>query len=331
MTKIAVIGSNSFSGSHFANYVLENTDYAIIGISRSPEYNPIFLPYKKRDDYAKRFRFFQMNINHDVDKIIELFKKEDVEYVVNFAAQGMVGQSWLNPIDWFRTNVLGIVSLTNELKNHLPNLKKYVQISTPEIYGPSDNIKEDAPYNPSTPYAVSKLAGDMFIQTITKQFSFPAVFVRSTNVYGYGQQLYRIIPRSIIYMKMGKTIELHGGGEAIKSYIHIRDVCDGILKIMQKGRVGEVYHLSPEGGYSIKTIVQMICDKMGKNFEDVTKLVGERLGQDAQYIINSDKARKELGWLPKIPINQGIQECIDWVNENWDIIKKQPLEYIHKE
>ena len=159
MIKVAVIGSNSFSGSHFVNYVLENTNYDVIGISRSLEYNPIFLPYKKRSDVGRRFKFFQMNLNHDVDKIIELFKQQNVEYVVNFAAQGMVGQSWDNPAHWFCTNTLGIVNLTNELKKHLPGLKKYVQISTPEIYGASKNItEENAVANPSTPYAVSKLA-----------------------------------------------------------------------------------------------------------------------------------------------------------------------------
>lgn len=329
MTKVAVIGSNSFSGSHFINYLLEKTDYEVIGMSRSPEKHPIFLPYKDRGE--ERFQFFQRNLNHDLEDMIFTFKKENVEYVVNFAAQGMVGQSWDNPIQWFRTNTLGVVDLTNRLRHELPKLKKYVQISTPEVYGSCEKITEDSPYNPSTPYAASKAAGDMFVQTIAKQFNFPGVFTRSTNVYGPAQQLFRIIPRSIVYMKVGKTIELHGGGEAVKSYIHIRDTCDGTLKVMEFGRPGEIYHLSPSSGYSIKNIVERLCNKLGKDFNKVTKIVGERTGQDSKYVIDSSKARNEFGWSPTIDIDEGLQQCIDWVNENWEVIKTQPLEYLHKE
>lgn len=329
MAKIAVIGSNSFSAGHFIDYILENTDYEVIGISRSPEYNPIFLPYKRHGD--KRFKFYQLDLNNELDKIIELFIKENVGIVVNYAAQGMVGQSWENPLHWFKTNTLSIVAFTDRLRR-MPQIKKYVQISTPEIYGSINNLKEeDATYNPSSPYAASKAAGDMFIQTITKQFNFPAVFTRSTNVYGPGQQLYRIIPISIIKIKKGEKIKLQGGGKAVKSYMHIRDNCNGTLKVMESGEIGEVYHLSPDKGYSIESIVRMICERMNTTFENAVEIIDERSGQDKEYILNSEKARKKLNWKPEISIEKGIDECIEWVNKNWDIVKDLPLEYIHKE
>lgn len=328
MAKVLVIGSNSFSGAHFIDYVLENTDYEVIGISRSPEYNPIFLPYKR---HKNRFRFYQLDLNKDLEKILDLIKKEKIEYIVNYAAQGMVGQSWDNPLHWFKTNCLSIVALVNELRK-IDFIKKYVQISTPEIYGSINNLtEEDATYNPTSPYAASKAAGDMFIKTIARQFNFPAVFVRSTNVYGPAQQLFRIIPISIIKIKKGEKIQLQGGGKAVKSYMHIKDNCNGTLKIMEQGRIGEVYHLSPDKGYSINSIVRMICQKMGKSFEDAVEIIEERAGQDAVYVINSEKARKELEWKPNIPIEKGIEECIDWVNKNWEIVKNLPVQYIHKE
>lgn len=328
MAKVLVIGSNSFSGANFVDYVLENTDHEVIGISRSLEYNPVFLPYKR---HGIRFRFFQFDLNKDMQKILNLIESERIEYIVNYAAQGMVGQSWDNPLHWFKTNCISIVELTDNLRK-LDFIKKYVQISTPEIYGSIDNLKEkDASYNPSSPYAASKAAGDMFIKTIYNQFNFPAVFVRSTNVYGPGQQLFRIIPISIIKIKKGEKIQLQGGGKAIKSYMHIKDNCKGTLKIMEKGKPGEVYHLSPDQGYSIKSIVELICKKMGKSFEQSVDLIEERPGQDAVYILNSDKAREELDWKPTISMDQGIQECIDWVNKNWESIKDLPIQYIHKE
>src|SRR4029077_17048135 len=131
-------------------------------------------------------------------------------------------------------------------------LKRYVHISSPEVYGTCEGtVKEDAPLNPSTPYAASKASGDLFLWTLVKNFNFPLVMIRATNVYGAHQQLFKIIPRTAIYLKLGKTIELHGGGTAVKSYIHVRDVSQGELLAMEHGRKGEIYHFSPDCGVAV--------------------------------------------------------------------------------
>jgi len=328
MKKIAIIGSNSFSGSSFVNYLLQNTDYEIIGISRSPEPNSALLPYKGKEQ--ERFKFYQMDLNHHAFQIAQLIKEENISYVVNFAAQGMVGQSWDNPLNWYQTNIIGIVNLAEHLKK-ISTLEKFIQISSPEIYGSSDNLTEDnAIYNPSTPYANSKATADIHLNLIHKQFGFPVIFVRSTNVYGPYQQLYRIIPISIIKIKKQEKIQLHGGGNAIKSYLHINDACKGYLKILEQGRLGEAYHLSPNQGHSIKEIVQRVCNELQISFEQAVEIIDERPGQDAQYIINSNKARTELNWQPLIPIEQGIKETIEWINSNWETIKNLPTTYLHK-
>ncbi len=328
MDNVVVIGSNSFSGSHFIDLLLEKDDFDVIGISRSPEKNAIFLPYKKRD--TSRYHFYQMDLNRNLDEMIELFDREKPDVIVNFAAQSEVGPSWENPEQWFKTNCIGIANLTHKLKDR-KYLNRYVHISTPEVYGTCEGkVLESAPYNPSTPYAASKAAGDLFLFVLVKNFNFPLTMIRSTNVYGPHQQLFKIIPRSIIHMKMGKKIQLHGGGEEIKSFIHIRDVCEGIYRAMEKGRLGEIYHLSPKSGYSIRSTVEMIAEKMGLAFDEVTESVGERLGQDAKYIIDSTKARNELSWKPHISIDEGLDEVIEWINHDWETIIQQPLEYIHK-
>ncbi|HPY61435.1 MAG TPA: GDP-mannose 4,6-dehydratase [Methanospirillum sp.] len=327
---VCVIGSNSFSGSDFIDHVLEVTDYDIIGISRSPEKDPIFLPYKMRSDLS-RFSFYQLDLNTDMPGIKSLFSEKKPEFIVNFAAQSEVAPSWDHPEQWFMTNAVAIAKLGNYLKDQ-KWLSRYVQISTPEIYGTCEGfVDEHAPINPSTPYAASKSAGDLMLQTLVKNFNFPLITIRSTNVYGAHQQLHKIIPRSIIYLKTGKKIPLHGGGNAVKSYIHIRDISKGELLAMERGVPGEIYHLSPDEGISIKDLVSKICMLMGKDFESSVLPVGERLGQDKAYTLDSSKARDNLGWKPVISLDEGLAEVIGWVENNIERITVFPLEYAHQE
>lgn len=326
--KVVVIGSNSFSGSDFIDLLLEKRGYSVVGISRSSEKSVLFLPYKRRA--GADFKFYQMDINKDMADIKKLISILKPDYIINFAAQGEVAPSWNNPVQWFQTNALAITELVNFLKD-CKFLKTYVHISSPEVYGACiGTVKEDALLNPSTPYAASKAAGDLSLFTYVKNFKFPLVMIRSTNVYGAHQQLFKIIPRSVIYIKSGRTIELHGGGSAVKSYIHIRDISRGELAAMEFGHHGEIYHLSPDCGITVKDLVRTISNKLKVPFDKATKVVEERLGQDAAYVIDSSKARKEFGWSPSIGIEEGISGVINWISAAWDQIQKEPLEYIHK-
>ena len=329
MKKVIVIGSNSFSGSDFIDLLLEKRTYDVIGVSRSPEKSPLFLPYKKRP--LNHFRFIQIDINKNLDTLDRLLDEFQPEYIVNFAAQSEVAPSWQFPHHWFQTNAVAITQLANILKNK-KFLKRYVHISSPEVYGTCEgNVPETMPVNPSTPYAASKAAGDFSLFTFYKNFAFPLVMIRATNVYGAHQQLFKIIPRSAIYIKQGKPIELHGGGNAVKSYIHIRDVSEGELCAMEQGRPGEIYHLSPDTGVAVKDVVRLICNQLNVPFEVATKIVAERLGQDKAYTIDSSKARKEFHWKPKIPLKDGITSVINWITRDFDQILQQKLEYMHIE
>ena len=328
--KFIVIGSNSFSGACFSDYVLRNNPSAqVLGISRSSEYNNCFLPYKQSGE--DRFAFYQLDLNKDLVKIVEVIREFRPEYIVNFAAQGMVAQSWGQPGQWFQTNCLGIMGLVHELKED-NYLKRYVQISSPEVYGScSGMIKEDAPLNPSTPYAASKASGDLSLIPYFKNYNFPLVYTRATNVYGACQQLYRIIPRTILYMKMGRKIQLQGGGKAVKSYIHIQDVSDATLKIARSGTNGETYHISPKGGgISIYDLVALIITKLGEKPDNWIEIVEDRKGQDSKYIIDSSKVRNELGWVEKIDLDKGIDKVITWVETFYEELVNLPQEYIHK-
>ena len=326
--KFAIIGSNSFSGSDFIDLLLDNEENKIIGISRSPERSSMFLPYKRRQGMGVTFH--QLDLNRDMPQIIELLDSFEPEYVVNFSAQSEVGPSWEHPEQWFQTNVVALAQLTNALKSR-DYLSRYVHISSPEVYGTCEGrITESAPLNPSTPYAASKAAADLFLFTLVKNFGFPLVMVRSTNVYGAHQQLWKIIPRAFIYLKMGTLLPLHGGGLAVKSYIHIRDVSRGELAAIENGQPGTIYHLSPEGGYDVRSVVRIICELMGRDFEASTQIVAERLGQDAAYVIDSSRARDELGWHPDVSLEAGLGEVMRWIEGSWAEIQQEPLEYVHK-
>jgi dTDP-glucose 4,6-dehydratase len=329
MKKVVVIGSNSFSGSDFIDLLLQLGKYEVLGVSRSEEKGSLFLPYKQRK--TKHFKFQRIDLNRDLPLFEELVDQFKPHYIVNFAAQSEVAPSWKYPDHWFQTNAVSLTKLANLLKDKT-YLKKYVHISSPEVYGSCEGyITEKAPVNPTTPYAASKAAGDLSLFTFVKNFAFPLVMIRATNVYGAHQQLFKIIPRSVIYMKQGKKIPLHGGGLAVKSYIHVRDVSQGELLAMEQGRAGEIYHLSPDQGVAVRDVVSTIATRLKIPFTHAVDSVEERLGQDKAYTIDSSKARSEWGWRPAISLDQGIASTIHWIEENFREIENQPLEYVHKE
>lgn len=328
--RVLILGSNSFTGSHLVQHLLEKTEAEIIGVSRSPEYDPVFLPYLYQKAAPARFKFYQFDLNKDLQKFTALCDDFQPEVVANYAAQGEVRNSWNWPEQWYQTNCLGVVRVAECLKNKT-YLKKYIAVSTPEVYGATaDRIKEGHWYYPSTPYAASKLAGDLHLFALQKRFGFPAVFSRTANVYGAHQQLYRIIPRTIIFIKAGRKITLHGRGEVKRAFIHGRDVADFTRLLIQKGKPGEIYHLAPGEGLSrIVDVVRKICNIMGHNFDDVVEMMDENYGQDQQYSLDCSKAGRDLGWKQAVGFEDGLKETIAWISDNWAFIKAQPLEYKH--
>lgn len=323
-----VIGSNSFSGASFVSHLLK-AGHPVIGVSRSEEPHEAFLPYRWGPT-AGGFQFHQLDLNKDVAAICDLISETQSSHVVNFASQSMVAESWRDPDHWFMTNVVSTIRLQEGLRK-IPSLKRYVHVSTPEIYGStSGDVIETAPFNPSTPYAVSRAAAETTLRLYHQNYGFPVVFTRAANVFGPGQQLYRIIPRTILCIRLGDTLSLHGGGFSERSFIHIDDVSDATLRIALNGRDGEGYHISTPRQISIRALVALICARMGTTLDQVAEIVGERVGKDAAYRLNSDKLRGELGWRDQVSLEQGIDETIAWVDRNLAVLKALPQTYIHK-
>jgi dTDP-glucose 4,6-dehydratase len=326
-TRIAIIGSNSFSGAWFINHALSK-GFEVMGFSRSPEAHPVFLPYKSNTN--KAFRFVQANLNTDQAAITDIIRREKITHIVNFAAQGMVAESWQNPLQWFATNTIGNIGLHEQLRK-LDCIAKYVHVSTPEVYGTCQGtVAEDTPYNPSTPYAVSKAACDMSLKAFFRNYGFPVAFTRAANVYGPSQLLHRIIPKTILSIATRRKLPLHGGGHSVRSFIHIRDVAAGTMNVMIDAKPGEVFHFSTARFISIRDLVSMICVMMGVAFEDSVSIVDDRPGKDSAYLLDSAKAHTILGWKDTITLEQGLDETIRWVRDNLEFLKNQPDYYIHK-
>ncbi len=326
--KFLILGSNSFSGATFADH-LAAKGYDVLATSRSDEPHEALLPYK----WQKRpgtVRFTRIDLNNDLNTLKALLQRERPTHVVNFAAQSMVGESWLHPDHWMMTNVVSAVRLHDLLRNN-DGLERYVHVTTPEVYGSTEGwVREDAPFNPSTPYAVSRAACDMSLRTYFANYGFPVVFTRAANVYGPGQQLYRIVPRTILAAIGGERLRLDGGGKSVRVFIHMTDVSDATLKIAQSGQPGEAYHISGYELVSIRALVEMILERLGKSFDDCVEIGPERPGKDTAYTLDSFKLRTELGWRDTISLRQGIDDVVAWAERFRDAIPELPTKYHHK-
>lgn len=330
-SRIVVIGSNSFSGASFVSHCLHE-GWEVLGTSRSTEAHPVFLPYRwqRTEEEQTRFCFRQLDLNHDTTALLDTIAEFGASYIVNFAAQSMVAESWEHPEHWYQTNVVANVRLHDGLRK-MSKLKKYVHISTPEVYGScSGDVREDAPFNPSTPYAASRAACDLHLQTFLKNYGFPVVFTRAANVFGPGQQLYRIIPRTLLGLALGKKLQLHGGGHSVRSFIFIDDVSEGTLRAALRGEPGDVFHLSTKRTISIRDLVALMCDQAGVLFEDFVEIIADRPGKDSAYLLDATLARTKLGWQDRVSLEDGVAMTRQWVDANLPTLREQPLQYIHK-
>jgi dTDP-glucose 4,6-dehydratase len=326
--KFLILGSNSFSGATFVAYLIAQ-GHDVLATSRSPEPHPAFLPYKWQST-TDAVRFQTIDINHDLDSLDALLKREKPTHVVNFAAQSMVGESWINPDHWMMTNVVSTVRLHERLRRY-DGLQRYVHVTTPEVYGSTEGwVREDHPFNPSTPYAVSRAAGDLSLRTYHQTYDFPVLFTRAANVYGPGQQLYRIIPRTILAAIGGQKLRLDGGGVSVRVFIHMRDVADATLRIALGGRVGQSYHISGYELVSIRQLVETILQRLGRRFEDCVEIGPDRPGKDTSYTLDSFKLRSELGWRDRFSLVEGIDDVIAWAERFKDALPGLPAKYEHK-
>ena len=326
--RILVIGSNSFSGSSLVKHLLQN-GYFVFGTSRRNEIQAPYNPYGV-DSNSNNFVFNKLDLNQDAEKIANICFENSIETVINFSAQSMVAESWERPYEWYDTNLVSLAKLVQIFVSKKVRITKFIQFTTPEVYGnTTGKLKENFNFAPTTPYAISRSAGDLHLKAMLNEFQFPVIFTRAANVYGEHQPNYRIVPKTFITgLSLGK-LDLHGGGVSKRSFIHIDDVSQAILKIIKGGEIGQTYHISTNQIVSINELVKMCCSIMNIDFDRICQSVEERPGKDFSYELDSDLIRTKLDWHDEVNLKDGLLRTHDWVKNNFAMISSNSNEFEH--
>lgn len=323
-----VTGGAGFIGSNFIQYLLMKHDNVKL-------INLDLLTYAGNLENLKLienhpdYKFIQGDIcNKEI--VHNIFKVYDIDYVINFAAESHVDRSILEPEVFARTNILGTVNLLNtakffwETSSGFKNGKKFVQISTDEVYGSlgaDGYFTEVTPLNPHSPYSASKASADMLAQAYFDTFGMPINITRCSNNYGPFQFPEKLIPLIIFNCMSGKSIPLYGDGMNIRDWLYVDDHCSGIDIVASHGRPGQIYNIGGNNEKSNLEIVKTIIEYIKNNYDTVVgkhliKYVKDRKGHDKRYAIDASKIKRELGWYPKTPFDQGIKQTIDWYYKN---------------
>ncbi len=332
MRTYLVTGGAGFIGSNYIHYMFKKYDNEIRII------NVDVLTYagnlenlrdvENRDNYT----FIRADIC-DREAIDKIFAENDIDRVVHFAAESHVDRSIVNPEVFVQTNVLGTATMLNAAKKawELPDGsykegKKFLHVSTDEVYGSLDDdpnayFYETTPYSPHSPYSASKAGSDMLVKAYMDTYKFPANITNCSNNYGPYQFPEKLIPLMINNASQDKPLPVYGEGLNVRDWLYVKDHCYGILAVLEKGRVGEVYNL---GGHNEKAnieIVKIILKELGKP-ESLITYVTDRKGHDQRYAIDPSKAMAELGWAPTTMFKDGIKLTIQWYKEHMDWMKE---------
>lgn len=314
---LIVTGGAGFIGSNFVRHMLNTyPDYTIINLD--------LLTYAgNKESLADlidnpKHVFVEGNIT-DRDLLDQLITDYKVDGIINFAAESHVDRSILNPEVFVETNIQGTLALLDAARKH--NLKKYVQVSTDEVYGSlgaEGYFTEDTPLAPNSPYSASKAGADMLVRSYFETYGMDVNITRCSNNYGPYHFPEKLIPLMITNAMDQQNLPIYGDGENIRDWLHVTDHCAAIDLVFHKGKSGEVYNV---GGHNERTnnqIVDLIVDRLDVS-KDLVTYVEDRLGHDRRYAIDPIKLETELGWKPKYTFDTGIVETIDWylANEAW--------------
>ncbi|MFZ2970509.1 MAG: dTDP-glucose 4,6-dehydratase [Minisyncoccia bacterium] len=314
-TKILVTGGAGFIASNFIRYIFEKyDDYYIVNLDKLTYAGN--LHNLKDAEKNPRYKFIKGDICNK-KAVEEIFRNEKPEFVVNFAAATNVDQSIINPEVFTETNVIGVHILLEAARKS--GIKRFLQISTDEVYGSADEnkFKETDNISPNNPYSSSKAGGDLLAKSYYNTFGLPVVITRSSNNFGCFQFPEKLIPFFITNLLEDKKVTLYGDGSNIRDWIYVMDNCKGIDTVLHKGKVGEVYNIGGGNEKSNLEVTKIILSEIGKN-EAYIEYVKDRPGHDFRYALDSGKINK-LGWEPQHDFDAAIRETVGWYkkNESW--------------
>lgn len=316
--KILVTGGAGFIGSCFIRHIFNKyPDYKIINLDALTYCGSLD---NLKDITSSNYEFVRGNI---CDKKLVRELMPQVDCVINFAAESHVDNSLTNPEIFVDTNVKGTLNL---LQASLESkVKKYIQISTDEVYGSlgyDGYFTEESPLAPNSPYSASKAGADLLVRAYNKTYGLPAIITRCSNNYGPYQYPEKLIPFFIKKLINGEKVPVYGDGMNVRDWIYVYDHCNAVDTVLHKGKIGEIYNI---GAHSEKTnidIVRLILKALHKG-EDYIEYVADRPGHDKRYAICSDKITSELGWKPKVTFEEGISSTISWYLNHKDWLNRK--------
>jgi dTDP-glucose 4,6-dehydratase len=317
---LLVTGGAGFIGSNFVRHILQKyptyrvVNYDLLTYSGN-------LENLKDVESNKHYTFIKGNIINEelADYIV---KDHSIDVIVNFAAESHVDRSITDPNVFVKTNVLGTQALLNVAR--LNNIRKYVQISTDEVYGSLGEIgyfTEQTPLAPNSPYSASKASADFLVRSYFETYGLNVNITRCSNNYGPYHFPEKLIPLMITNAIEGNKLPIYGDGKNIRDWLHVKDHCSAIDLVIHEGAAGEVYNI---GGHNERTnneIVHFIVERLGVSNE-LIEYVNDRLGHDRRYAIDPSKIQKKLGWKPQYSLDVGIEETIQWYIKNQEWWKK---------
>ncbi|NOY06845.1 MAG: dTDP-glucose 4,6-dehydratase [Chlorobi bacterium] len=327
-TRLFVTGGAGFIGSNFVRLAIENGFNVTVFDALTYAGN-----MENLAGVEERFRFVRGDIR-DAEAVRNALRESEPRAVIHFAAESHVDRSILGPKIFTETNVLGTHVLIEECRQ--AGIEKFIHISTDEVYGSLGStglFTEESPLDPTSPYAASKAASDLVVQSYAKTYGFPAVILRCSNNYGPFQFPEKLIPLMIIKASNDEKLPVYGDGQNIRDWIYVMDYGTAILRALERGTPGEVYNVGSSNEWKNIDIVRLILEEMDKPLSLIT-YVKDRPAHDRRYAIDSSKIRRDLGWEPETTFEKGIRQTIDWymTHRQWwnNIMTGEYLEYYEK-
>ncbi|WP_028987332.1 dTDP-glucose 4,6-dehydratase [Thermicanus aegyptius] len=320
--RLLVTGGAGFIGSNFIRYMLRNDpDLFILNLDKLTYAGN--LENLREMESHPHYRFVKGDIGNR-ELVAYLLREYDIDTVVNFAAESHVDRSIMEPDLFLRTNVLGTQALLDAAKE--TGVKKYLQISTDEVYGSLGEegyFTEETPLAPNSPYSASKASADLIVRAYHETYGMNVNITRCSNNYGPYHFPEKLIPLMITNALENKPLPVYGDGGNIRDWLHVEDHARAIDLVLRRGKPGEVYNIGGHNEWRNIDIVKLILKELGKS-EELIRFVPDRPGHDRRYAIDPTKIRRELGWEPQYTFEKGIRETIRWYLDNrewWERVK----------
>jgi dTDP-glucose 4,6-dehydratase len=333
---ILITGGCGFIGSNFVRYLSNlSQEIQIINLDK--------LTYAGNSENlldlenSKNYKFVHGDIG-DKRLLDNLFKNDEIDFVVNFAAESHVDRSIDSPEPFFETNVIGTLRLLNSAREYWQYLSgnkkegfRFLHVSTDEVFGSLNSsdpaFTEETPYQPNSPYSASKASSDHIVRAGFHTYGMPVITTNCSNNYGPYQFPEKLIPLMVLNALEGKSLPIYGDGMNVRDWLYVEDHCDAIWSVLKGGNLGETYNIGGCNEMPNLEIIDSICSLLDEkkprkdqtSYQDLKIFVKDRPGHDYRYAIDCSKINRELGWKPKETFNTGINKTIDWYleNTNW--------------